>query len=256
MKKLLICLFTALLITLMPNAWAQPQIPPTPTSSIYVQDYAGVLKNDTKQQINTISTELAAKTKAQVVVVTVKTVKGSTIEDYALGVLRQWGIGDKKLNNGLLMLIAVDDRQSRIEVGYGLEGILNDAKTGLIQDTYMLPYFKNGDYNAGILNGYLALIQEVAKEYKIDSQVKPIASITKENQLEPSFTFVFLTILFLGIVLLVIYLLLKKGNRGKDKDSDDDSSSGFGGGFGGGSGGGFGGFGGGSGGGGGSGRSW
>ena len=64
-----------------------------------------------------------------------------SLEDYSTQLFRNFGIGNSKLNNGVLMLIALDERQSRIEVGYGLEGILNDAKTGRIQDNYMIPYF-------------------------------------------------------------------------------------------------------------------
>lgn len=166
MKKWLAWLVLGLYLAMGTVAWAQPQIPPKPATSIYVQDYAGVLADNTKAGINDLGTQLASKTKAQVVVVTVKTLGGATVEEYALALLRQWGIGDKTLNNGVLLLVAVDDRQSRIEVGYGLEGALPDAKTGRIQDEYMLPYFKRADYNQGIFNTYLALTGEVAKEYK------------------------------------------------------------------------------------------
>lgn len=175
MKKWLAWLVLGIYLAIAAVASAQPQIPPAPTTSIYVQDYAKVLSSDTIARINSISQSLAGKTKAQVVVVTIPTLNGASIEDYALTMLRQWGIGDKQLNNGVLLLVAVNDRQSRIEVGYGLEGALPDAKTGRIQDQYMIPYFKQGDYNNGILNGYLALAGEVAKEYnlQLNTDVKP-----------------------------------------------------------------------------------
>jgi len=149
-------------------AWAEAPIPPTPTSSFYVQDYAGVISAETKARINNVGSQLAAKTKAQVIVVTINTLQGTSTNDYALGILRQWGVGDKTLNNGVVMLVAVVDKQSRIEVGYGLEGALPDAKTGRIQDEYMIPYFQQSDYDKGILNGYQALVSEVAKEYKLE----------------------------------------------------------------------------------------
>lgn len=149
-------------------AWAQPQIPPRPTSQIYVQDYANVLQPETKQRLQSLGSKLAARTKAQVVVVTVPSLNGAAPEEYGLALLREWGIGDQKLNNGVLLLVAVSDRSSRIEVGYGLEGALPDSKTGRLQDEYMLPYFKQGEYDAGIWNGYLALTQEVAREYQVD----------------------------------------------------------------------------------------
>lgn len=96
------------------------------SSGIYVQDYAGVLSPQTRQALNA-SDDLDNKTTAQVAVVTVKTLDGQPIDEYGLTLLRQWGLGNKEKNNGALILVAVDDRQSRIEVGYGLEGVLPTA---------------------------------------------------------------------------------------------------------------------------------
>ncbi len=176
MKKWLAWLVLGIYLTIAAVAWAQPQVPPAPASSLYVQDYAGVLSNESKSRINSLGSQLAAKTKAQVVVVTVKSLEGAAPEEYALAILREWGIGDKTLNNGVLMLVAVEDRQSRVEVGYGLEGALPDAKTGRIQDEYMIPLFQQGDYNKGIVNGYMALAGEVAKEYQLElkTDAKPV----------------------------------------------------------------------------------
>lgn len=257
MKKWLICLI--LLVSLLCTAAvsAEVQIPPAPTSSIYVQDYAGVLSNDSKAQINDISAKLAEQTKAQVVVVTVKSLNGQPIDELGLGILRQWGIGDKTLNNGVLMLVAVSDHQSRIEVGYGLEGPLPDGKTGRIQDDYMIPYFRNGQYEKGIFNGYSALVGEVAKEYNVTVPHAEAQAQRSQGQQSTRGTPLpwWVQVLFIGgLILLVI--------------SDWVFFGGFltglilalifrrGGGGGGGFGGGGGGFGGGSGGGGGSSRDW
>ncbi len=177
MKKWLTWLLVVAYLAVGSIAWAEPTIPPAPTSSIYVQDYAGVMTPDSKKRINDLGSQLAARTKAQIVVVTVQSLGDTPLEDYALATLRQWGIGDKTLNNGVLMLVAVGDRKSRIEVGYGLEGALPDAKTGQIQDQYMLPHFRQNDYDKGILNGYLALAGVVAKEYNLElkTDAKPAA---------------------------------------------------------------------------------
>ena len=179
MKKIIAALAVLVSLLLAAAAGAQSPIPPAPTTSIYVQDFAGVLTADSKARINNLGSQMAAKTKAQVVVVKVKTLLGAPIEEYALGILRQWGVGDKALNNGVVLLVAVHDRQSRIEVGYGLEGALPDAKTGRIQDQYMIPYFQQGDYDKGILNGYLATQEEVAKEYKVElkADAKPVKRV-------------------------------------------------------------------------------
>ena len=240
---------------------AAAAVPPAPTSSIYVQDYAGVLAADTKARINNVGSRLAAQTRAQVVVVTVPTIGDTPIEEYSLAILRQWGIGDKQLNNGVLMLVAVQDRQSRIEVGYGLEGALPDAKTGRLQDTYMVPYFQQGDYNRGVMNGYLALVNEVAQEYQVSSPAaagaKAVHSAAPGGAggslwdnlpwwVQLSFGLGILLLLvidwvfFGGAFTLLILSMLRRGGGG----------GGGGGGFGGG------GFGGGSGGGGGSSRRW
>ena len=113
------------------------EVMPAPTKNIYVQDYANVIEADAERQMQIYSRRLAERTGAQIVVVTVDTTGDVPIEQYSLDILRTWGIGDKEKNNGVLMLVAVKDRKSRIEVGYGLEGALNDAKTGRIQDEYM-----------------------------------------------------------------------------------------------------------------------
>ena len=82
--------------------------------------------------------------------------------------LRQWGIGSKEQNNGALIVVAVKDRRSRIEVGYGLEGSLPDGLTGRIQDQYMIPYFKDGNYSKGILQGYKAAAAKIAQGYNTE----------------------------------------------------------------------------------------
>lgn len=254
MKKWLGILFAVLYLFIAATAWAQPKIPSPPTTSIYVQDYAGVLSSETKARINSVSEKLAAKTKAQVVVVTIKSLEGALLEDYSLTLLRQWGIGDKQLNNGVLLLVSTGDRKSRIEVGYGLEGALPDAKTGTIQDEYMLPYFKQGDYDKGVLNGYLEIVSQVAKEYNLEFQPgTKSAAPTKDTSAAAAFPWWAKVIGAIGLLAFLLFdwfvlggfftTLILSGLFGGRKG-------------GGGPGGGSGGFGGGSGGGGGSSRNW
>lgn len=260
MKRLLLLLVVFCQLLAAPlGAGAQAKVPPKPTTSIYVQDQAGVLSKNTRAAINAYSTALQKKTKAQIVVLTVPTIQGQSLEDYSLTVLRSWGIGDKEKNNGVLLLVAVKDRKSRIEVGYGLEGALPDGLTGRIQDQYMLPYFRNNDYDKGILNAYSALLQTVLKEYNLTTKdldvqgVQPaqpasddgISSLTVGIGVVGILILFLLDRIFLGGALfrfLLYSFFFRGGGRG---------GGGFGGGgFGGGS------FGGGSGGGGGSSRSW
>lgn len=145
------------------------EIPPKPQAgtNIYVQDYADVISPASEKIIYSLGRELDAKTTAQVAVLTVPTLDGEPIESYALNVLRSWGIGSKDKNNGVLIVVATQDRQSRIEVGYGLEGALPDGLTGRIQDQAMLPFFREGQYDKGIVNGYAATAATVAQEYNV-----------------------------------------------------------------------------------------
>jgi uncharacterized protein len=165
---IIFCFASLLFVTHCGIAAAEP-VPPVPAGTFYVQDYANVLSGETKNKIQETSRALATQSKAQIVVVTVQTLDGKPIADYATELFRKWGIGDKQLNNGVLLLVAVKDRKSRIEVGYGLEGALPDGKTGRIQDEFMVPSFKKNDFNAGIMQGYQALVTEVTKEVKTAS---------------------------------------------------------------------------------------
>lgn len=170
MKKFLIYLVLLLQTFFAAAAFAAPAIPPKPSASsgIYVQDYAGVIQPEDKQKILSIGQDLDNKTTAQVAVVTVKSLEGQPIDEYALSILREWGIGTKGKDNGVLIVVATQDRKSRIEVGYGLEGILHDGRTGRIQDKYMIPYFSKGDYSTGILQGYLATSLTIAKSANVE----------------------------------------------------------------------------------------
>lgn len=141
---------------------------PQPGPGFYVLDEANVLSPETKALIVGTSENLAKQTKAQVAVVTVKSLNDQPVEELALSILRDWKLGDKELNNGLIILVAPVERKMRIEVGYGLEGRLPDAKTGRIRDEYMLPAFQKGNYDQGIRQGYSVIVKEVAQEYNVN----------------------------------------------------------------------------------------
>ena len=140
----------------------------SPTKDFYVNDFANVLNKETKSYILNNSVALYDKTKAQVVVATVDSLEGKDVTDYSLELFRNWGIGEKNLNNGLLILLSVGDRQVRIEVGDGLEGQINDSKAGRFLDEYGIPFFKNDEWDTGIKTLYSSLISEVYTEYDIE----------------------------------------------------------------------------------------
>jgi uncharacterized protein len=145
---------------------------PDPEPGLYVLDQAGVMSNETKTMIINTSQELARQTKAQVAVVTLKTLDGQPITDVALGIGRKWQLGDKQLNNGVVILVVPTENKLRIEVGYGLEGALPDGKIGRLEDDYMLPAFKQNNYDLGLANGYKAVVAEVAKEYGVSISIQ------------------------------------------------------------------------------------
>lgn len=142
----------------------------TPTENFYVNDFADVISDDAESEMFSKAVALNQKTTAQVVVITVLSLDGEEISDYALQLGREWGVGDKEKNNGVVILLSTEDREIDIEVGYGLEGALTDSKTGRIIDYYGLEYLKQDDFSNGLLNISNALINEVYIEYGIDAE--------------------------------------------------------------------------------------
>ena len=150
----LLFIIVSLLALAAPSADAA--VLPKPSQREYIVDTAGIVSAEDRAQIEKIGEELREKTKAEIVVVTVATLDGTDIESYANELFRSWGIGDAKQSNGVLLLIAKDDRKFRIEVGYGLEGEITDGRAGEILDK-MKPYFRDEKYSEGVLNAYQKL---------------------------------------------------------------------------------------------------
>lgn len=133
----------------------------------YVNDYAQLLSPQEKEAITGIIRELRQKTTAEIAVVTLKSVAPYDINLYAVKLFEKWGIGTKDKDNGALILLALKEREVRIEVGYGLEGILPDGLTGEIIRKYMIPSFKEENYGQGIIAGTKAVVFRVAREYQV-----------------------------------------------------------------------------------------
>lgn len=176
----------------------------TPTTDFYVNDYADLLSKDTKSYIMQVNQSLQEQTGAQIVVVTIPSLEGASLEEYATTVFRNFGIGDRTKNNGLLLLLSLKERKFRVEVGYGLEGILPDAKTGRIQDEYMIPYLKENQWDEGIKNGFNAFLEVIVNDYgiTINRQSPNVVGSSQETNFNYSFFSVALGIC-LGMVLRV-----------------------------------------------------
>lgn len=213
----------------------------------HVTDLAGVLDSQTASQLESLLQELRQKTADQVAVVTLPDLEGRNIEEASADLFKKWGIGEKGKDNGVLFLIAVNDRRMRIEVGYGLEPVIPDGLAGRILDTAVIPSFRENQYSKGVVLGTVAIARILAENAGVTlngkiSQTGP----RKQDPLSVLFSILLLAVLAILFVRhpWLLLLLLSRGGGG------------HGGGFGGFGGGGFGGFGGGSSGGGGSSRGW
>lgn len=240
-------LFTALSCFTLASGAAQY---PKPVG--YINDFAGVLSSGSVQKLEGVLNELKSGTGAEVAVVTVKDMGGLDESTYAVELMKEWGVGSKERNEGILLLVAVKERRIRIEVGYGLEYLITDAMSGQIIDRYIVPSLKQNDYDTGISQGALAIASMIANDKGMELNGTIPAERIPGNQpksgrgIAPFINLI--VILFIFFILsrsrggrgflagMLIGNLLGGGNRRY-------YGGGFGGGFG--SGGGFGGFGGG-----------
>lgn len=240
----------------------------------YVTDLAGVIDPATRQKIELLATEVEQKTGAQIAVVTVNSLEGQTREDYAVDLYKHLGIGAKGKDNGVLILIAPKERQYKIEVGYGLEPVINDARAGDV-GREMVPDLRKGDYSAAALTGVTGVAQYIAADAGVQLTGLPQRKSRAPTHEMPWW----LPFVLFGGFFLLIRALSRAGRGGGGPRSGGGGTSsalpwillgsgmgrggswgggwgGSSGGWGGGGGGGFGGFGGGSSGGGGAGGSW
>lgn len=127
----------------------------------HVNDFAKILPQDVKERIEAKLSDYEKQTSIQIVVVTTKTLGGKSIEDWTIELAEEWEVGQKGKDNGVVFAVAPNEREMRIEVGYGLEWILTDGRCGRIRDKYARPYFRKGNYAKGIENTVDAIINEL-----------------------------------------------------------------------------------------------
>lgn len=138
----------------------------------WVHDNAGILSQQTIGQLEAMLKAERDSTSNQIAVLIMKNLDGGDIDEFANRVFNTWKLGDEKKDNGVLFLIAMDERQMRIETGTGLEGILTDLQSSRINRNEVAPYFKQGQYEEGIVHGVFSIMQTIKGEYKNDSPVK------------------------------------------------------------------------------------
>ncbi|MBN2031537.1 TPM domain-containing protein [bacterium] len=202
-----------------------------------VNDFAGVISSNDEQQMEALSREVLQKTGAAIVVATVENMGGLSEEEYAVQLFQKWRIGQAGEDRGLLILLAVEERRIRIEVGYGLEGLIPDGVAGEILDQYAIPDFQSGEYGQGLYRSMLAVADMIAKDAGV--QITGSQSVVQRSGSEQErggrlggifmvIVFIFLMIVTRGRILPWILLGMMSGGRG-----GGFKGGGFGGGFGG-----------------------
>lgn len=253
-----------LLVMAMVAGWAQ-QVPPKPNPPKLVNDLAGKLSPAEEQRLEAQLLSYNDTTSNEVAIVLIPTLDGYPIEEFSTKLFREWGIGNKKTNNGVLILASIDERKVRIEVGYGLEGAIPDITANRIIDEDIRPNFRSGDYYEGLKAAADHIIAAARGEYK----GTPNRRRDSERRGLPVGLIIF------GIIMVIVFSGRNRGGGGGGFMSRRGSGwlgplilgsmigrssggwgGGGGGGWSGGGGGGFGGFGGGSSGGGGASGSW
>lgn len=211
----------------------------------YVYDFAGVLSNTDRTEIESLLRDLEQQTTAQVKVVTLASLEGGAVEDFATRLFEGWRFGQEGKDNGVLFLVATQDRLMRIEVGYGLEGALPDAAAGRLLDTYVVPRFRSGDMAGGLREGTAAIARTVAAEYGVTlspGSASPRGPPSGEGVSRDSFASRVFTFLFVALFVIfairhpfLALALLSSGGRGGGRGGGGFGGGGFrGGGFGGG----------------------
>ncbi len=185
---------------------AEPEFPPLTGR---VNDRAGLLSERDQRELEAALARFEAETTDQIVVVTVASLQGLPIEEYGYQLGRHWGIGQKGKDNGALLIVAPEEREVRIEVGYGLEGELTDAQSRTIIETRILPHFRGGDFAAGIKAGVAAMIETLGGSY--DPALAPVQPSQSDRAPSPFPLAIALPI----IMIIVLNLLFSQRRRGR-----------------------------------------
>lgn len=240
----LLCFVMALLI---PQVLVAQQLP-QPRG--YVSDYAGVIESAEAQAMEQLIGAVREATGAEIAVVTVETYAPyGSIEQFSLALAESWGVGTAGEDTGVVLVLAMSEREIRIEVGYGLEGVLPDGRVGAIIDRQMLPELRQGRWGAGLLSGVRGVAGYIAEEYAVDlsqygaRRPQPAAGTASGSGFGDLLPFLIIFLFFGGgrFFWPLLFLTRRRGyfGGGFGTYGTRRSSGGFGGGFG--SSGGFGG---------------
>ncbi|PHQ24333.1 methanol dehydrogenase [Marinobacter guineae] len=198
-------LLLTLLLLLPATVWAQSS-PEFPELTGRVVDQADMLSPQVETRLTQMLQAHEQASTEQVVVITLPNLQGYPIEDFGYQLGRHWGIGQEGEDNGALLIVAEEERAIRIEVGYGLEGRLTDAQSSVIISQAISPAFRQGDFEAGIVNGTAAMIQVLGGEPMAvpQEQTRPLQEKPKAGMVA----------LFFIIMMAVVFFIGSRGGRG------------------------------------------
>ena len=197
MKVKYLVVFLALFCCALPLSALE--VPPL---SAPVTDLAGVLTAEQVERLNDLLLDYETETSNQFALLIIPSLEGEVLESYSIEVAGAWALGQADKDNGLLLLVTLAERRMRIEVGYGLEGVLTDAFCGRVIDHTIVPYFKKEQYFEGITAGLLGLIRQTGEEFSPDPGLEPA-----EAEFTDRFgAYLFLILPFLMILIVSIFL--------------------------------------------------
>jgi uncharacterized protein len=189
-------------------ATVQAAAPEFPSLTGRANDLAGLLSERDQRELEAALARFESETTDQIVVVTVASLQGLPIEEYGYQLGRHWGIGQKGKDNGALLIVAPEEREVRIEIGYGLEGELTDAQSRTIIETRILPHFREGDFAAGIKDGVAAMIDTLGGSY--DPALAPV-QVPESARAPSAIPFAIL----LPIIMIILLNVLFNRRRGR-----------------------------------------
>jgi uncharacterized protein len=214
-----------------------------PKPSGFVNDFAGIMKADDVQAAESLASAFRKKTGAELALVTVTSFAPyASIEEFCTALMEDWGVGERGKDNGILLVLAMNEREVKIEVGYGLEGAIPDSAAGRILDTVVIPAFRKDDFSGGLAEGFRAIASYVAKEKGLElSELNfPEVSNTHAAQGFPVniafYIFIIFFISFFVIALIMsrvskesgrIYNQRSFGKGSSSSNSKNSSKSGF-----------------------------
>ncbi|MCG9479474.1 MAG: TPM domain-containing protein [Actinomycetia bacterium] len=175
----------------------------------YVNDFAGVLDPEVVSRLESLLSKTESETTAEIAVVTVENLQGWVIEDYAIELFEQWGIGKKDKDNGVLLLVAIEERELRLEIGYGLEGAITDVESKRIIDNIIVPRFKQGDYSRGVYEGAEAVASYIYQEAGVETDL-PLQSRENSGSFPSYWLICCLPVFFIFAIIIFLVNLIRK----------------------------------------------